>query len=194
MALILASASPRRRELLGLLTENFTVCTADIDEGTFREATPAALAQRLAAEKCRAAQASLLAAGTADGTDCVIGCDTVVDADGAVLGKPGTPADADAMLRTLSGRTHLVHTGLAVRQGETELLRTVTAAVRFAPLTDAEIAAYIATDEPYDKAGGYGIQGRAARFITGIDGDYYTVMGLPVRTLYELLRQLNISL
>ena len=194
MALILASASPRRRELLGLLTTEFTVCTADVDESIFREATPAALAGRLAAEKCRAAQAALLAAGTAAETDCVIGCDTVVDADGTVLGKPKTPADAEAMLRLLSGRTHLVHTGLAVRRGGAELLRTVTTAVRLAPLSDAEIAAYIATDEPYDKAGGYGIQGRAARFITGIDGDYYTVMGLPVRTLYELLLQMGVPL
>lgn len=180
MALILASASPRRRELLALITPDFTVRTAPVDESAFTEPTPAALAGRLAYEKCRAAAA--LWPG-----DCVLGADTVVDAGGQVLGKPRDTGDARRMLRLLSGRRHLVHTGVCVACGGGFYRRTVTSAVEFAPLTDAEIERYIATDEPYDKAGAYGIQGGAAIFVRRIEGCYYNIMGLPVRDVYELL-------
>lgn len=184
MALILASASPRRRELLGLLTHDFTACTVDVDESGFCEADPAALAGRLAAEKCRAAAALYP-------QDCVIGSDTVVEAAGGVLGKPRDAADARRMLQLLSGKTSLVHTGVCIRCGGRTECRTVTTTVHFAPIPAEEIEAYIATDEPYDKAGGYGIQGWAARHITGIDGCFYNVMGFPVRAVYEMLHTLG---
>ena len=184
MALILASASPRRRELLGLLTHDFEVRTVDVDESGFDEPTPAALAGRLAAEKCRAAAALWP-------QDCVIGSDTVVEADGLLLGKPKDPADARRMLRLLSGGVSLVHTGVCIREGGREECRVETTTVRFAPIPEEDIESYIRTDEPYDKAGGYGIQGWAARHITGIDGCFYNVMGLPVRTVYDMLRTLG---
>ncbi len=184
MALILASASPRRRELLALLTTDFTVCTAPVDESGFFEPDPAALAGRLAREKCRAVAAL-------HPQDCVLGCDTVVDTDGVTLGKPRDPAEARRMLQLLSGRTHLVHTGVCVRCAGREEHCVQTTAVRFAALEPQEIERYIATDEPYDKAGGYGIQGGAARFVEGIDGCYFNVMGFPVRTVYRLLRALG---
>lgn len=180
MSLILASASPRRRELLALLTPHFTVCTAPVDESRFAEPTPAALAGRLALEKCRAVAAD-------HPQDCVLAADTVVDVDGAMLGKPRDTADARRMLRLLSGRSHLVHTGVYVRCAGREEHCVQTTAVRFAALTEPELERYLATDEPYDKAGGYGIQGAAARFVEGIDGCYFNVMGLPVHTVYRML-------
>lgn len=184
MALILASASPRRRELLGLLTHDFCVRTVDVDESGFCESSPAALAERLAAEKCRAAAALWP-------QDCVIGSDTVVEAGGEVLGKPRDAADARRMLRLLSGKSSLVHTGVCIRRGEKEQRRTVTTAVHFAPIPAADIEAYIATEEPYDKAGAYGIQGWAAKHITGIDGCFYNVMGFPVQAVYGMLLALD---
>ncbi len=184
MALILASASPRRRELLALIDPHFTVITADVDESGFACAEPRDLVGQLAAAKC------LAVAQTHPG-DCVIGCDTVVDVDGTVLGKPHSTAEAVAMLRLLSGRSHLVHTGVCVAKNGQRHCRVETTAVRFAPLSEEEIAAYTATPEPYDKAGGYGIQGTAARFVQGIDGCYFNVMGLPVRVTYQLLRQVG---
>ncbi len=187
MALILASASPRRRQLLALLTPAFTVAVAPVREADFAAPDPARLAQRLALEKCRAVAAT-------HPRDCVLGFDTVVEVDGAVLGKPRDAADAARMLRLLSGRTHRVHTGVAAMQGQRTLCRTQTTAVRFATLNEAEIAAYVATPEPYDKAGGYGIQGAAARFVLGVEGCYFNVVGLPVRAVYEVLTELGVPL
>ncbi len=184
MPLILASASPRRRELLGLLTHDFLARTVDVDESRFTETEPAALAGRLAVEKCRAAAALWP-------QDCVIGSDTVVEAAGEVLGKPRNPAGARRMLQLLSGRSSLVHTGVCIRRGHREERRVVTTEVHFAAIPAEAIEAYIATDEPYDKAGGYGIQGWAARHITGIDGCFYNVMGFPVRAVYEMLCALD---
>lgn len=187
MKLILASASPRRRELLALLTPNFEIHTAPVEEESFTEPTPAALAGRLAAEKCRAVAALYP-------QDCVIGCDTVVDADGRVLGKPRDAADARAMLELLSGRSHLVHTGVCICCAGREERRVVTTSVQFAALSEEEISRYTATEEPYDKAGGYGIQGGAARFVQRIEGCYYNVMGFPVQSVYTLLKELNFPL
>lgn len=182
MALILASGSPRRKELLRLIVPDFLVEPADVDERAIAAPTPAALVRALALAKCRAVAA--LRPG-----DLVLGCDTVVDVDGQVLGKPADREQAAAMMRLLSGRSHLVHTGVALRQGGREQVFSETTRVRFAPLTETEIAAYADTDEPYDKAGAYGIQGYAARFVEGIEGCYFNVMGLPVRRVYAALCQ-----
>ena len=181
MALILASASPRRRELLGLLTHDFEVRTVDVDESGFDEPTPAALAERLAAEKCRAAAALWP-------QDCVIGSDTVVEADGLLLGKPKDPADARRMLRLLSGGVSLVHTGVCIREGGREECRVETTTVRFAPIPEEDIEAYIRTEEPYDKAGSYAIQGFFGRYIDHIEGDYENVVGLPFYRIEPFLK------
>ena len=183
MELILASQSPRRRELLGLIAAGFSVCPADIDE-TMDEALPmTGRVADLSARKARAVAAEHPGAA-------VVGSDTVVVLDGAPLGKPQDEADARRMLSALSGRAHEVVTGVALALPDGRVLRDATVTrVRFAPLSDREIAAYIATGEPMDKAGAYGIQGLGARFIEGIEGDYYSVMGLPVRRLYEMLRE-----
>ncbi len=181
MALILASASPRRRQLLGMITDTFTVITADVDESGCHAADPRTLVHDLAQLKCRA---------VADTRPCdwVIGCDTVVELDGAVLGKPAHEADARRMLSALSGRAHLVHTGVCVAGPGFAGAHVETTRVFFDEIPAAELEAYIQTAEPYDKAGGYGIQGWAGRHITGIEGCYFNVMGLPVHALYRMLR------
>lgn len=168
------------------ITPDFAVCTADVDEAAVVRAapgvSPALLAQRLAEAKCRAV-------ARAYPKDAVIGCDTVVEIDGAVLGKPKDRADARRMLRALSGRAHLVHTGVFLCAAGREAGFADTTRVHFAPLSDAELDAYTATDDPYDKAGAYGIQSGAAKFITGIEGCFFNVMGLPVARLYAALRE-----
>lgn len=181
MSLILASASPRRRELLALVEPDFTVAAADVDERAVTAPDPASLARALAQAKC-------LAVAGGHPRDIVIGCDTVVDVDGRVFGKPGDREEARRMLRALSGRSHLVHTGVCIRCGQQQELFADTTVVTFAPLDEAEIEAYIRTDEPYDKAGGYGIQGGAARFVTRLEGCYFNVMGFPVPRVYQALK------
>ena len=151
MGIILASSSPRRRELMALITPDYTVRTSDVDERAIRAETPALLAQKLAAAKCRAVAESCP-------EDVVIGCDTVVDVDGAVFGKPADRDDARRMIRVLAGRGHLVHTGVCIAAQGRELCFAATTKVVFGALSDAEIEAYIATDDPYDKAGAYGVQ------------------------------------
>lgn len=186
MELILASQSPRRQELLRLLTDDFTVCPADIDETLSGSLPLTEQVAHLAARKAEFVRAKHPGAA-------VIGADTIVVCGGAVLGKPEDEDVARRMLTMLSGRVHEVITGLALAlpTGETVRDATVTR-VHFAPLTRREISAYLATGEPMDKAGAYGIQGRGAQLITGIEGDYYSVMGLPVRRLYEMLRKTQI--
>lgn len=185
MDIILASASPRRRELLARVVPEYQVCTAEVDERAIRADTPALLAQRLAEAKCRA-----VARGRPDAA--VIGCDTVVDVDGAVFGKPADRDDARRMLQTLSGREHRVHTGVCIAAGGRELCFAETTRVRFAVLHARELEAYLDTQDPYDKAGAYGVQSGAAKFVTGIDGCFFNVMGLPVARLYAALRQLGV--
>lgn len=183
MQLILASQSPRRQELLRLITPDFSVCSADIDEALTPGADLAAEVARLAAGKAQAVADSHPQAA-------VIGSDTLVVLDGQALGKPQDADDACRMLGMLSGRTHEVMTGLALYvPGHGMYTDTVVTHVRFAPLSAEEIAAYAASGEPLDKAGAYGIQGTGARFIEAIEGDYYSVMGLPVRRLYERMRE-----
>lgn len=184
MAIILASASPRRRELMALITPEYTVRTSDVDERAITAATPVLLAQELARAKCEA-----VAQACPD--DIVIGCDTVVDVDGAVYGKPADRADARRMIRALAGRTHLVHTGVCIARGGAKTVFADTTKVTFNPMSDAEIEAYIATSDPYDKAGGYGVQSGAARFVAGIEGCFFNVMGFPVPRVYAALRQMG---
>ncbi|MBC5581672.1 septum formation protein Maf [Anaerofilum sp. BX8] len=181
--LILASGSPRRRELLQLITPDFEVAPSEIDERAVSAPTPRALVAALAEAKARAAAARP--------GDVVLGCDTVVDLDGRVLGKPADRAGAEAMLRAYSGRWHYVHTGVCALKDGLAHGFVETSKVFFAPLEEDEIAAYAATGEPYDKAGAYAIQGGAARFVTRVEGCYFNVMGLPVSSLYQLLRRLD---
>ena len=190
MKLILASASPRRRELLEMLhVENLEIRPAKGEEQPHPELTPDALVTELAS--CKAAE---VAAAWARPEDIVVGADTVVVLDGRVLGKPKSEADAAAMLRALSGRTHTVYTGVAVERGGERRLHAERTDVRFRALTDAEIAAYIATGEPMDKAGAYGAQGYASLFVEHLDGDFFNVMGLPLCALGKLLKELDVSL
>ena len=182
--LILASSSPRRKELLGLITPRFTVCAADIDERALSAPAPGELAGLLGRAKCAAVAREYPA-------DTVIGCDTVVDVDGEVLGKPRDKDDARRMIGLLSGRAHLVHTGVCIRQGARELSFVDTTRVAFVPLSAAEIEAYIATPVPYDKAGAYGVQSGAAKFVQGIEGCYFNVMGFPVPRVYAALKELG---
>lgn len=183
-ALILASASPRRREILTILGIPHRVLVSDADETLPSRITPAAAVETLAARKADAV-APLCAPG-----DTILAADTVVAIDGDILGKPRDEADAAAMLRRLSGRAHTVYTGVALRRGGRQMIAHEVTQVHFAPLTDDEIVAYIATGEPMDKAGAYAIQGRAARFIEGIEGDYFNVVGLPARRVVLMLEKL----
>ena len=188
MALILASASPRRKELLEMLgAKNMKVIPAKGEEAPCEGLSPAETVMALAGAK-----AAEVAGQAAEG-DTVIAADTIVCLDGRKLGKPHSVAEAAEMLRALSGRAHEVYTGLAVRHNEHCELTYERTAVRFKPLTGQEIAAYIATGEPMDKAGAYGIQGRASLFVEGIDGDYFNVVGLPVCTLGKLLSSLGVE-
>ena len=182
MHLILASASPRRRELLGLFGLPFVIRAADIDE-TMNPALPPE------AEVARVSRLKALAVPR-EAEDVVIAADTIVVCGGRVLGKPHSHEEAAQMLRLLSGRDHQVMTGCTVRApGGTETFTEITD-LHFRQLTEAEIARYVASGEPMDKAGAYGIQGGAALFCQGIRGDYYNVMGLPVCRLGQVLRAL----
>ena len=182
MNLILASQSPRRKELLALFGIPFTVRVADIDE-TMDPGGEAA------AEVARVSRCKALAVERTD-DDVVIAADTIVVYRGRILGKPHSPQEAAEMLRLLSGRDHQVMTGVTVLRGDREAVFTEITDLHFRELTDAEILRYVATGEPMDKAGSYGIQGGAALFCSRLVGDYYNVMGLPVCRLGEVLRQL----
>ncbi len=189
MKLILASASPRRAAILESAGIPFERCAARIDESPRPGELPKSCVLRLAEEKARSA------ARDREGPAIVVGADTLVLLDGSVMGKPVSDEDARRMLRRLSGRTHRVLTGVAVLRLPEGVLRRAaeTTAVTFAPLSDSEIDAYVATGEPKDKAGAYGIQERASRFVTRIEGCYFNVVGLPLARLYALLRELGWS-
>lgn len=188
--LVLASASPRRRELLAQAGFSFQVHPAHIPEDPLPNEDPTAYVIRIAREKAQAVFAQLSANPVPHATESpliVLGADTTVTLDNRILGKPSDPADAGRILRLLSGRTHRVITGVAlVTADATEVAAEITA-VRFLTLSDEEIAAYIATGEPMDKAGAYAIQGRAARWIPRIEGDYFNVVGLPIALVSTLL-------
>jgi septum formation protein len=183
--LLLASASPRRRELLGQLGIGFTVVAVEIDETPRPHEAPGDLVLRLARAK---AEAALNAAAQGQW---VLGADTVVAVDGSILGKPGDAVAAAAMLARLSGRRHSVHSGLALaRPGFPTRARGVCSRVWMRAITAGEIAAYVATGEPLGKAGAYAIQGRAAAFVRCLAGSYSNVVGLPLFELDEMLRGL----
>jgi septum formation protein len=188
--LVLASASPRRRELLAQAGYSFQVHPAHIPEDPHPGEDPIAYVVRLAREKAQAVFNQLGDSPAIVPHLTVLGADTTVVLDGHILGKPEDAADAARMLRLLSGRTHRVITGVAVvTAAHTEVAAEVTA-VKFLTLPDEEIAAYIATGEPMDKAGAYAIQGRAARWIPRIEGDYFNVVGLPIALVSTLLESL----
>ena len=181
MALILASQSPRRKELLGLFHIPFTVRVADIDETMAPDKTAADAVAEVSLLKARAIDRS---AG-----DVVIAADTIVVCQGKILGKPHSEAEAVRMLELLSGRDHQVMTGVTVLTEEKSCTFTEITDIHFRELSLREIEAYVATGEPMDKAGAYGIQGGAALFAEKMVGDYYNVMGLPVCRLWKALRQ-----
>ena len=189
MSIILASQSPRRRELLAQMgVPQFEVVPALGEEIASPGLSPAQLVEVLSRQK---AEEVAVQAGP---DDVVIAADTVVAVDGAVLGKPRDPADAARMLSLLSGRAHTVYTGVTVRRGTFSLTAHEATQVRFRPLTQSEISAYIATGEPMDKAGAYGVQGKGALLVERIDGDFFNVMGLPVGLLARLLKGFGIDL
>jgi len=177
--LILASASPRRREILESAGIPFETRPADVDETPLLHETAEEYVRRLAEEKARA----VWRAG-----DTVIGADTVVAVDKVLLGKPRDGEEAARMLRLLSGRRHRVLTGICFFDGEKAETALEETFVEFLPLTDEEIAAYVATGEPFDKAGAYGIQGAASKFVARIEGCYFNVVGLPIARVYSILR------
>jgi septum formation protein len=189
MRLILASASPRRAEILTDAGIAFSVLSSAVDETPFSNEDPSELVQRLANAKAD------LVAARAVGPAIVIAADTVVVLDGHILGKPRSNDDARHMLEQLSGRTHSVVTGMAlVRLPDADRRQFVeTTLVHFSPLSAEEISRYLATQEPHDKAGAYGVQGRAGRYIPRIEGCYFNVVGLPLSRLIATLRELGWS-
>jgi septum formation protein len=182
---VLASASPRRRELLTLIGVEHSVVPSNFDETMQPGEEPLGHALRMAAEK-----AGAVASAHPDAV--VIGADTVVVLDGEVLGKPSTPAAAAGMVRALSGRTHTVITAVAVAHGGAVRRGAEQVAVTFRRLDDDEVDAYVATGEGMDKAGAYGIQGFGATIVERIEGDYFAVMGLPLVRLVGLLREVGV--
>ncbi|MDQ3202431.1 MAG: Maf-like protein [Pseudomonadota bacterium] len=186
--LYLASGSPRRRELLTQIGVPFSVISADIDETPLNHETPAAYVERLARGKAEAGRGTLVSETDA----CVLGADTAVVLDGKILGKPVDDAEACAMLMMLAGQEHEVLTAIAVLEGERCESRVVRSLVRFRAIDRDEAAAYWASGEPRDKAGGYGIQGLGAVFVAGLNGSYSAVVGLPLCETAELLGRFGI--
>jgi len=215
--LILASASPRRAELLRAAGYEFEIIVADVDERAREGETPDAYVRRLAAEKSAAVQAALKGCATSDAAKSIdaagdgaraavlvgqpfraadviiLGADTTVVVDGEILGKPRDDDEAAAMLRRLAGRRHEVLTGVSIRYGAHEVGRVESTAVWFSVLTKEDIAWYVASGEGRDKAGAYAIQGLASRFIPRIEGSYANVVGLPVAAVADLLRSVLAS-
>ena len=183
MDIILASQSPRRRELLTQVGLTFRVHVSDVDEATAPGTPPARMVEELSRRKASAVAAL-------EGPEpLIIAADTVVALEGAILGKPHSQEDAFAMLSALSGREHHVYTGVTVIHGGKSITFHENTAVRFRPLSESDIRDYIATGEPMDKAGAYGIQGRGALLVEGISGDYGNVVGLPLFRLGRVLEE-----
>jgi septum formation protein len=182
--LVLASQSPRRRELLERAGIPFVVRVADIDESVREGEQAQQYVRRLAARKA-------MAVPRGDG-ECVLAADTTVVLGGEILGKPVDAADAARMLRGLAGRSHEVLTGICLRYRDQLMIDAAVTVVTFGEMTEEEIAAYVATGEPMDKAGAYGIQGLASRYITEIEGCYPNVVGLPVSLVCRYLRRLGL--
>lgn len=193
MRYILASASPRRKEILQNLGLRFEVITSDADE-TCALTDPALLTQELSSRKGKAVRDALRSKGELGNDMLIIASDTVVCCDGEILGKPRDRADAERMIRMLSGKAHTVTSGVALLYRGEIYTDAATTKVFFDELDEAFISEYIASDEPYDKAGGYAIQGKAAPVISGIEGCYFNVVGLPVNCLARLAKKNGIEL
>jgi septum formation protein len=183
--IILASGSPRRREILSDLGAELKIITADVDESS-DERDPERLAEALAIKKGQAVYEKLLRDGSSDATLPIISADTVVFCEGEIMGKPCDRADAERMLKKLSGKAHTVTTGICVISNGVPFSSYLTTRVFVDPLTDEEINAYIDTRDPFDKAGAYGIQGVFSKHISKIDGCYFNVVGLPINALSKL--------
>ena len=193
MHIILASKSPRRKEILEMLGVPFTVMTADTDERS-TQTDPALLVEQLALQKATDVQDMLDAQDKLQPGTLIIASDTVVALNGEILGKPRDRDDARRMIKGLQNTTHHVLSGIAFCYVDADGNRKgayshASTAVHFGPMSDEDIELYISSDEPYDKAGAYAIQGLAGRWITGIEGDYFNVVGLPVNVMCELARQ-----
>ena len=188
MTVILASQSPRRRQLLGQMGfTDFKICPARGEEVAAPGLTPAQLVEALSSQKAAEVAAA------AEGDALIIAADTVVAVDDRVLGKPHSEEEAAEMLLSLSGREHTVYTGVTLRRGSQIVTRHEATQVRFRSLTREEIDAYVATGEPMDKAGAYGIQERGALLVEGIRGDYFNVVGLPVCLVGQLLARFGVD-
>lgn len=183
---VLASASPRRHELLSQIGVSFTVREPDIDESPSHGESPAGYVRRLASAKAAAISTST--------DELVIAADTTVDLDGQILGKPIDERDAAAMLHRLSGRTHRVHTGVSVRRNGTEHVDVCTTLVTFVALDDATIDWYVSTGEPLDKAGAYALQGAGAALVCSVEGSVSNVVGLPLHAVIELAARGGVDL
>lgn len=187
---ILASQSPRRRELLAQIgVKDFEILVPEADESFDPAKTPQEIVCSICRRKAEAARAL-----AGDNKAIILAADTMVFLDGLRLGKPKDEEDAFQMLRALSGRTHEVCTGVTICRGDEILTRAETTVVTFRPMADHEIRAYIASGDPMDKAGSYGIQGKAALFASGIEGDYFNVMGLPLHLVGQMLNEFNVDL
>lgn len=184
---VLASASPRRFELLAQLGVPIDVRPADLDEAVLPGEDPVAYVRRLSIEK-----AAAIAVDHVDAL--VIAADTTVDVDGDVLGKPADDDDARQLLARLAGRTHRVHTGVTVRSGNASATDVTTTVVAFTPMTPADIQWYVGTGEPFDKAGGYAIQGAGGAFVSAVQGSVSNVIGLPLTTVVDLARSIGVEL
>jgi septum formation protein len=187
---VLASASPRRRELLAPVVAasglELVVRPADVDESVLPGEDPETYVRRVSASKC--------AAIAGHHGDVVVAADTTVDVDGQILAKPADAVEAARMLRLLAGRTHQVHTGVSVRRGERDASLVVCTSVTFAPMTEGEIGWYVATGEPFDKAGAYAIQGIGGAFVQGVEGSVSNVVGLPLAQVVALVRDVGVDL
>ncbi len=182
--IVLASSSPRRRDLLTSVGFEFTVAAPEVDESPLPGETPVELVGRLALAKAAAVT-------TRQPDSVVVAADTAVDVDGVILGKPVDAADARRMLRALSGRTHVVHTGVAVAAGPDMAKAITSSEVTFTELTDGAIDWYLGTGEPFDKAGAYALQGAGGVFVTAVSGSVSGVLGLPLHETVALLRDLG---
>lgn len=183
---VLASASPRRHELLSQIGVRFEVRVPDIDESPVEGEDPVAYVRRLAIGKAAAISTAP--------DELVIAADTTVDLDSVIMGKPNDDHDARSMLRRLSGQTHRVHTGVAVRLGARELADVCTTLVTFVSLDEATIDWYLATGEPLGKAGSYALQGAGAALVSGVDGSVSNVIGLPLHLVVDLAGRLDVTL
>ena len=187
LRIVLASASPRRRDLLAQMGIDPIIRPSDIDESVHPGEDAVTYVRRLSLGKASAIDPT-------DPTELIIAADTTVDLDGTILGKPADADEARAMLRSLSARTHRVHTGVTVRLGARTATEVATTFVTFTPITDTALEWYIATGEPFDKAGAYAIQGSAAVFVASVKGSVSNVIGLPLTTVVALARSLGIDL